>query len=159
MDDHSLEESTEEDDQEVVANESASSPTTFNLKPSPEPILPKRKYQKGRRKGRKSTDDELDIVGNDDIGTGSPARHDENQGANFNNQDEGAVGDLPDGESALKSEEGCKQSFFKISGWEITLLIGLSLVIQKKGALNFLNTLEKCFASLRDQQVPHHGSS
>ena len=109
IEDSYLDESAEEVDQ-VAATKTVTLPLSeARSKSSPEIVLPKQDYRKGKRKGKKPSGDNVDngITGASKVQT--PTGREVNEDAMSSNEDEDEndeAGDVPGAENTTKTEEG-----------------------------------------------------
>ncbi|KAK4696402.1 hypothetical protein P7C71_g1509, partial [Lecanoromycetidae sp. Uapishka_2] len=101
-----------------------------------EPLRPapaKQKYKKGKRKGKRVVDEDPSISDHRSFGPANVIEHVRSDEAMSSNGEDAEVDeerDVPEVENVVKTEEGS---------------------VQKKTALDFLNSIEKCYATFRDK--------
>ena len=81
------------------------------------------------------------------------ARHAEEHETSSSNEDDGDhddIGDAPEDDGTVKVEESCEYNQRSFRSWSSATDF-IVILAQKKVALNALNAMEKCFATLRDK--------
>lgn len=105
--------SAEEDDQALVNDAVLLPISEAAAKKSPETVSFKQNYRRGKRKGKKISNDDVGIVGNGNPGAKGLNKHEANQGAVSSNEgedDDNEAGDVPCADNAVKTEGGGKCS-------------------------------------------------
>ena len=107
------EEDREEEDQEAALDSATISVNPAHPKRYSENALSKLKYQKGKQKGKKVTNEGVANIRNGTLRVETPTGHEENQDAVLSNEegednDEG--GEIAEAENSIKTEEGRKCS-------------------------------------------------
>ena len=150
----SLDASGDEDDQEAIIDTEALPNSNIQSRKAQQYVPTKQKYQKGKRKGKKTRDDRTEDTG--DSVTGAELRSEQREGhttgySNGEDMEVDDTGDVPEADNLVKTEEGGTSPLTMLDGGSIALLTDQSIVIQKRTALDSLNAMEKCFAKLRDK--------
>jgi hypothetical protein len=107
-------ESAREYDHKVVNDTSALAKERIQSQESPEPALTLQRYPRGKRKGRKIRDDELENKDSGSVSEVGPAKQSEGQEAVYSNEEDcenDDTGDAPGADSSVKNEEGGKSIF------------------------------------------------
>ena len=150
----SLDASGDEDDQEAIIDTEALPSSYIKSRKAQQYVPTRQKYQKGKRKGKKTRDDRTEDTGGSVTGAELRSEQREGHEAGYSNGEDMEVddtGDVPEVDNLVKTEEGGTSPLTMLDGGSIALLMDQSIVLQKRTALDSLNAMEKCFAKLRDK--------
>ncbi len=118
--------------------------------PTKPQALPKQKHKKGKRKGKKTPNDEHANAENAGSGAESTAEHGGSGEAVYSNEEDAQMENMAEGvevENPIKVEERKRiHDRFRKGN-----LIRDLAVVEKKSAMDSLSAIEKCFAKLRDK--------
>ena len=112
--------------------------------------LSKPKHKRGKRKGKRTPNDEPANAENAGSGLESTAEHGGSAEAIYSNEEDAQTENMAEGveaENPIKMEE--RKCAHDPAQWKI--LIHVSTVVEKKTAMDSLSFIEKCFARLRDK--------